>query len=117
MACQFLPCNCCNRLLKSTSVAITGTSPNQVLTITIPSMDLENLTDYCLIICQSFPTGSDALPVVINDGGTVVPLLCKKGNNIHADQLCTRRKYNVTYGNDPIHLLINNCVTRTCCTV
>ncbi len=110
MACSNLPCNLCNRLLKSTSVEIKGVAPNQVLTITIPSTELENLENYCLVICQKLPIGSDELPAVVNDGGTILPLECKKGNYIHSEQLCTRRRYSVTYGNDPFHLMINNNV-------
>lgn len=113
MTCTNFSCNCCNRLLKSTGVAITGTAPNQVLTVTIPSTELENLTNYCFIICQNLPIGSGTLPVVVDDGGTILSLECKKGNYIHADQLSTRKRYSVTYGNDPLHLMINNCVPAT----
>ena len=110
MACSNLPCNLCNRLLKSTSVEITGVAPNQVLTVTIPSIELENLENYCLVICQRLPVGSDELHVVVDDGGTILPLECKKGNFIKGYQIISRKRYSGTYGNDPLHLMINNCV-------
>ena len=113
MACQFLPCNCCNRLLKSTSVEITGTAPNEVLTITVPTTTLENLENYCLVIAQNLPSGFGTLPVVILNGTTTIPVMCKKSNTLRADQIRTRCRYSITYGNDPVHIMVNNCVKRT----
>lgn len=113
MTCQFSPCRCCNRLLKSTSVEITGTAPNQVLTITIPTITLENLENYCLVIAQSLPSDFGTLPVVILNGTTTIPVMCKKGNTLRADQIRTRCRYSITYGNDPVHIMVNNCVGRT----
>ena len=113
MACQFSPCACCSRLLKSTSVTIEGTAPNQTLTITVPTTTLENLENYCLVIAQSLPDGFGTLPVVISNGTTIIPVMCKKGNTLRADQIRTRVRYSITYGNDPVHIMVNNCVGRT----
>lgn len=113
MACQFLPCRCCDRLIRSTSVVVTGTAPNQVLTITIPTTDFVNLENYCLVIAQSLPTESNVLPVVISNGTDTIPVMCRKGNTIRADQVRTRCRYSITYGNDPVHIMVNNCVGRT----
>lgn len=114
MTCQFLPCNCCNRLIKSTNVAITGTSPNEVLTITVPStVTLENLENYCLIICQSIPTNANSLPIHISNGTFDYITYCKKGNYLRADQIRARKKYCITFGNDPNHILFLNPVCPT----
>ena len=117
MACNFSRCNCCNRFIKSTKVEISETSTSQFLKITIPEISLENLRNYYLVICQKLPLGSNVLPVIISNGTQLIPLECKKGNYVHADQLKTRVRYNVTYGNDPIHIIIDNYIGKTGYTV
>lgn len=112
MACQF-NCGCCSKLIKSTSVAVTGTAPNQVLTITIPTQTLSNLDEKCLVIAQTIPANADSLPVVILNGATVIPVRVKTGNNLRADQLRCRRRYPLIYGNDPIHFSLEVCVPKT----
>lgn len=108
MSCQY-----CNRIIKSTSIAVTGTAPNQSLTITIPTITLTNLKEYCLIICQSIPSNAGTLPVVISSGGTTIPVLCRKGNTLRADQIRSRRRYKIVYGNDSEHFLIESPVCPT----
>lgn len=105
-------CSCCSRFLKSDAVAVTGTAPSQVLTVTVPQKTLTNLESYCLIICQSVPAGL-TIPVVIADGSRVLPILCKKGNTLRADQIRGRKRYSVTYGNDPAHLILSDCMPQT----
>lgn len=102
----------CPKLLKSTAVAVTGTAANQVLTITVPTTVFENLENYCLIICQNIPTGI-TIPVVIANGTQTIPVMCKKGNTLHADQIKSRRRYSITYGNAPVHIMVNDCVPKT----
>lgn len=99
-------CNLCNRLIKTTSVSIKGEAPNQSVTYVINPMELNNLENYCLVFCQSLPTGSAGLPVQITDGTNVYPVLNAVGNDLRANKLCTRRKYKVVYGSDPIHFLL-----------
>lgn len=108
-----MSCKFCENILKSTNIAITGTAPNQVLTITIPTTTLTNLKDYCLITCQSIPSGVGTLPVVISNGTATIPVLCRKGNTLRADQIRSRRKYKVTYGNDTSHFLVLSPVCPT----
>lgn len=112
MSCQF-NCSCCERFIRSTSVAVTGTAPNQVLTITIPTQTLTNLEKFCLVIAQSIPSNAETLPVVILNGTTVIPVRVRTGNNLRADQLRCRRRYPIIYGNDPVHFSLENCVPRT----
>lgn len=112
MSCIF-ECPTCSHLLKTTNVAITGTAPNQVLTLTIPTTTFENLNQYCLIICQSIPAGAGTLPVEILNGTTSINLLCRKGNTLRADQIRSRRRYKMVYGSDPVHLLVESSVCST----
>lgn len=107
-------CNKCKRNIKSTAVAITGTAPNRVLTITIPStVTLNNLEDYRLVICQTIPSGSGTIPVQIMQGTTAIPFYCRKGNIVRADQLHCRCAYPIVYGNDPVHLSMLNCIPQS----
>lgn len=113
MACN-RRCNCCNRKLISTSVAVTGVAPNQVLTITAPTQTFTNLERRCLIIAQSIPAGANSLPVVIQSGTTVIPVRVRTGNNLRADQIRCRRRYQIIYGDDPIHFSLECGVPCTC---
>ena len=106
-------CNICNHFIKSSSIAITGTAPNQVLTITIPPTAFTNLDEYCLAICQSIPSGAGTFPVSITDGTTTYTTMCRKGNVLRADQIRSRRKYKITYGNDPVHIMFMSNVCPT----
>lgn len=107
-------CRCCNRKLISTSVAVTGTAPDQVLTITVPTQTFTNLERRCLIIAQSIPAGASNLPVVIENGTDVVPVRVRTGNNLRADQIRCRKRYPVIYGDDPVHFSLECGVPCTC---
>ena len=107
-------CNCCNRRLISTSIVVTGTAPNQVLTITVPTQTFTNLERRCLIIAQSIPAGASNLPVVIENGTDVIPVRVRTGNNLRADQIRSRRRYQIIYGDDPIHFSLECGVPYTC---
>lgn len=96
-------CNCCNRRLISTSVTVTGVAPNQVLTITVPTQTFTNLERRCLIIAQSIPAGASNLPAVIENGIDFIPVRVRTGNNLRADQIRCRKRYQIIYGDDPIH--------------
>lgn len=107
-------CRCCNRKLISTSVTVTGTAPDQVLTITVPTQTFTNLERRCLIIAQTIPAGASNLPVVIENGTDVVPVRVRTGNNLRADQIRCRRRYQIIYGNDPVHFSLECGVPCTC---
>lgn len=107
-------CKCCIRKMVSTSVSITGTGTNQVLTITVPAQTFINLERKCLIIAQTLPSGSNSLPVVIQSGTQVIPVRVKTGNNLRADQIRCRKRYPVIFGNDPLHFSLECGVTSTC---
>lgn len=105
-------CNLCTKLIKTTSVSITGVSPNQVVTYVINPTDLNNLETYCLVFCQSLPTSSAGLQVELSDGTNTYTILNAVGNDLRANKLCTRRRYKAVYGSDPSHFLLtcNNLV-------
>jgi len=70
--------------------------------ILIPNRDiktLENTGCYRLIICCNAVAESN-LPVTIQVNGINIPILCKAGNTIYANQLDKRKAYSIMYGNE-----------------
>lgn len=59
---------------------------------------LENTGCYRLIICCN-ATATSNLPVFIQVGTTNIPVLCKAGNTVYANQLQKRKSYSIMYGN------------------
>lgn len=60
---------------------------------------LENTGSYRLVICCN-ATATSNLPVFIQVNGTNIPVLCKAGNTVYANQLQKRVNYGIMYGND-----------------
>ena len=59
---------------------------------------LENAGSYRLVICCN-ATATANLPVFIQVNGVSVPVLCKAGNTMYANQLQKRVNYSIMYGN------------------
>ena len=90
------------------------TTTNAVL---IPNREVKNLTNcgsYRIIICTN-DTATSNLPVLIQTALGDIPVLCKAGNTLYANQLVKRRNYSIMYGNDNTNydegqFVIQNCV-------
>lgn len=108
-------CKDMNRLV-STSITYDTASGNTVVTVPnvlIPS--LENLTPFCLVFAQTFPTSNRTAPIVISDeNSNKVPLLGISGNVIRQNDVCTRTPYPVIYGDDPSHFSMTRKL-KNCC--
>lgn len=110
----------CNHLypitLYTTSITYNSTSGN--LVITVPTIDLANMTNLQklnIILCQAIPsTGSAPAPVVLSDGTNSLTILVVTGNYLRADEIKSGRCYKMIYGNDPQHLSLLYRVPRTC---
>ena len=59
---------------------------------------LENCGCYRLVICCN-ATATANLPVFIQVNGESIPVLCKAGNTMYANQLQKRKNYGIMYGN------------------
>ena len=76
---------------------------------------LENTGCYRLIICCNASATSN-LPVNIQVNGVNIPVLCKAGNIVYANQLEKRKNYGIMYGNQnqPTYangqFVIQNCL-------
>ena len=60
---------------------------------------LENCGCYRLVICCN-ATATANLPVYIQVNGESVPVLCKAGNVVYANQLQKRKNYDIMYGSE-----------------
>ena len=86
----------CNTIYCSN--AITG---DDVITL-IPNRvikTLENTGNYRLVICCN-ATATSNLPVNIQVNGVNIPVLCKAGNIVYANQLQKRMNYGIIYGDE-----------------
>ena len=59
---------------------------------------LENTGCYRLVICCN-ATATANLPVSIEVNWVAIPVLCKAGNIVYANQLEKRKNYSIMYGN------------------
>lgn len=92
--------------------------------VLIPNRDIKNLDNtgtYKLVICCN-ATATENLPVNIEVNGVSIPVLCKAGNEVFANQLTKRRCYTIMYGNDnPNYVngqfVIQNCINPKSATI
>lgn len=102
-------CGGCCHFIKTTSVTLDGT----VLVLNIPQQNFSNLEKACICVAQSIPDGvtsADTVAITIGTGTTQYALLTKCGNNVHADQIRSRRVYNTHAITDRgTFMLDNNC--------
>ena len=62
---------------------------------------LENCGCYRLVICCN-ATATSNQPVFIQVNGVNIPVLCKAGNTMYANQLQKRKSYSIMYGNQNV---------------
>lgn len=87
----------CNTII----VSNVETGTNQI--ILIPNMEIKTLTNlatYKLIIACNTPEATANYPVAIQVGTNNIPVLCKYGNQVLANQLNKRVPYCIGYGNE-----------------
>ena len=87
-----MDCNtiyCSNAITGDDSVTLV---PNRAI------KTLENTGCYRLVICCN-ATATANLPVFIQVNGVNIPVLCKAGNTVYANQLQKRKSYAIMYGN------------------
>ena len=77
---------------------IENTTENVVLIPSKTILNLTNATNYRLIIACNV-NATENLPVVIQTSVGNIPVLCKYGNELYANQLNKRVNYPIGYGN------------------
>lgn len=90
-------CAGCKNLIKSTNVALSGTT----LQITIPATVINNHQRLCVAICQAIPgTITPNTTVSVISGSATLNLIDCCGNYIYADQLRSRRVLHLVVATD-----------------
>ena len=82
------------------TIYVSNAETTQTTVVLIPNREiktLENAGCYRLIICCN-ATATANLPVFIQVNGASVPVLCKAGNTMYANQLQKRVNYSIMYG-------------------
>ena len=104
--------NCgCNTIVCSNLT--TGTD-NVVLIPNQPIKTVVNTNTYRLVIATTIPEATANYPVFIQVGENNVPVLCKFGNEILANQLNRRVSYPIGYGNQNTNYTEGQFVILSC---
>ena len=100
----------CNTIYVS-NVEITGDT-----VVLIPNREIknvENIANYGLVLCCGASVTQN-LPVYIQTTLGNIPVLCKYGNEIYANQLNRRVRYPLGYGNQNSNYPIGQFVILSC---
>lgn len=103
-------CNSCERLVRSTSIAVVGTT----LQITIPTTAIKNRQCLCVVLAQSIPSTVTAdMNVQIVNGSSTLSILTPCDNFLYADQLTCRKVLRLRVATDTlVAKLRNTCAVR-----
>ena len=83
------------------TIYVSNATTSDDMVVLIPNRaikTLENVGCYRLVICCN-ATATSNLPVFIQVNGVNIPVLCKAGNTVYANQLQKRVNYGIMYGN------------------
>lgn len=100
-------CGACTHFVKTNSVTLT----DGVLILNIPQKTYSNHEKVCICIAQSIPdvTSTDTVAITL---GTATPqyiMRTKCGNNVHADQLRSRKVYHTFVATDTNAFVVDKC--------
>lgn len=100
-------CGACTHFVKTNSVTLT----DGVLILNIPQKTYSNHEKVCICIVQSIPdvTSTDTVAITL---GTATPqyiMRTKCGNNVHADQLRSRKVYHTFVATDTNAFVVDKC--------
>ena len=103
----------CNNTIICSNLT-TGTN-EVVLVPNTPIKTVTNLGNYRLILACNIPEATGNYPVAIQVGENNVPVLCKYGNQVLANQLNRRVNYPIGYGNQNAGYTNGQFVIQSCC--
>ena len=100
-------CGGCTHFVRSNSITLNGT----VLEISIPQSTYSNKEKVCICLAQAIPevTSTDTVAITIGSSTTQYPLRTKCGNNVHADQLRSRKVYHTYVATDIPQFTVAEC--------
>jgi hypothetical protein len=85
--------------------------------VLIPNREIKNLVNtgnYRLIIACNVPDATSNFPIAIQVGANNIPVLCKYGNELLANQLNKRVNYPIGYGNTNSNYANGQFVITSC---
>ena len=83
------------------TIYVSNATTSDTNVVLIPNREIKNIDNcgcYRLIICCN-ATATANLPVFLQINGVNIPILCKAGNTMYANQLEKRKNYSIMYGN------------------
>ena len=103
-------CGGCTHFVRTYSVTLAGGI--LVLDIPVPQAVLNNKQKICICVAQATPEGitsTDTVAVTIDGGATQYVLRTKCGNNVHADQIRSRKVYHTNLATDSGTFVVSGC--------
>ena len=101
-------CGGCCHFVRTTSVTLTG----GVLILNIPQSNYSNGEKVCICVAQAISDGvtsADTVAITIGTDATQYPLRTKCGNNVHADQIRSRKVYHTYVATDTGTFVVSSC--------
>lgn len=102
-------CGGCKHFVRTTSVTLAA----GVLTLAIPSIgNIQNGEKVCICIAQAIPdtvTSADTVSITVGTDATAYPLRTKCGNNVHADQVRSRKVLHTYAATDIPQFVVSGC--------
>lgn len=100
-------CGGCIHFVKTNSVTLV----DNVLVLNIPQATYSNKEKACICIAQTIPdiTSADTVAITIGAGTTQYVLRNRIGNNVHADQIRSRRVYHTNIATDTGVFTVSSC--------
>lgn len=96
------------------TIYVSNANTTDDMIVLIPNREIKTLTNcgcYRLVICCN-ATATANLPVFIQVNGENIPVLCKAGNTMYANQLQKRKNYGIMYGNDNTNYTLGQFVVQ-----
>lgn len=103
-------CGGCSHFVRTNSVTLTA----GVLILNIPDsvLPLDNKEKVCICVAQTLPstvTSTNTVAITIGASATQYPLRTTCGNNVHADQIRSRKVYHTNVASDVPAFTIKSC--------
>lgn len=100
-------CGGCVHFVKTVSATLVGS----VLVLNLPQATYSNKEKVCICVAQALPdvTSAQTVAITIGTGTTQYPIRTKCGNNVHADQIRSRRVYHTNVATDVGAFMVSSC--------
>lgn len=104
-------CGGCCHFIRTNSVTLTGNVLVLNIPQTTPQTFYSNKEKVCICIQQVLPniTSANTVAVTIGASATQYPLRTKCGNNVHADQIRSRKVYHTNVATDTGTFVVSSC--------